>query len=163
MKCERSITRCWQLTGGIPYPGWSEARTIAELQKGYRMPKPSHVDSSLWVSLHNWLRVSARPSGYGCTREVAKHEGIGRVAWSDSRVRLHLLESYRRIIIHCFRKLVIFGASKSAYVLSKAWFNQFSYIVAHMWNSLTTSTKSARYVQQFRSLIKKCKIQYMTM
>ncbi|XP_044172162.1 tyrosine kinase receptor Cad96Ca-like [Acropora millepora] len=33
--------------GGIPYPGWTEARTIAELEKGYRMPKPSHIDSSL--------------------------------------------------------------------------------------------------------------------
>ncbi|XP_015776277.1 PREDICTED: tyrosine-protein kinase Src42A-like [Acropora digitifera] len=34
--------------GGIPYPGWSEARTIAELEQGYRMPKPSHIDSSLY-------------------------------------------------------------------------------------------------------------------
>ncbi|XP_044176852.1 tyrosine kinase receptor Cad96Ca-like isoform X2 [Acropora millepora] len=33
--------------GGIPYPGWSEARTITELQKGYRMPKPPHIDNSL--------------------------------------------------------------------------------------------------------------------
>ncbi|XP_044167755.1 tyrosine kinase receptor Cad96Ca-like isoform X1 [Acropora millepora] len=34
--------------GGIPYPGWSEGRTIEELRKGYRMPKPSHIDSSLY-------------------------------------------------------------------------------------------------------------------
>ncbi|XP_044176851.1 fibroblast growth factor receptor 3-like isoform X1 [Acropora millepora] len=34
--------------GGIPYPGWSEARTIAELQKGYRMPKPPHINNSLY-------------------------------------------------------------------------------------------------------------------
>ncbi|XP_067025285.1 tyrosine kinase receptor Cad96Ca-like [Acropora muricata] len=33
--------------GGIPYPGWSEARTIAEVQRGYRMPKPSHIGKSL--------------------------------------------------------------------------------------------------------------------
>ncbi|XP_067025673.1 inactive tyrosine-protein kinase 7-like [Acropora muricata] len=33
--------------GGIPYPGWSEARTIAELQNGYRMPRPPHIESSL--------------------------------------------------------------------------------------------------------------------
>ncbi|XP_044169650.1 tyrosine-protein kinase Src42A-like [Acropora millepora] len=37
-----------QLTGGIPYPGWSEARTMAELRNGYRMPKPPHIDSSLY-------------------------------------------------------------------------------------------------------------------
>ncbi|XP_044168304.1 tyrosine kinase receptor Cad96Ca-like [Acropora millepora] len=34
--------------GGIPYPGWSEARTIAEVQRGYRMPKPPHIGSSLY-------------------------------------------------------------------------------------------------------------------
>ncbi|XP_067023589.1 tyrosine kinase receptor Cad96Ca-like [Acropora muricata] len=34
--------------GGIPYPGWSEAKTIAELQNGYRMPRPPHIDSSLY-------------------------------------------------------------------------------------------------------------------
>ncbi|KAK2571346.1 Tyrosine kinase receptor Cad96Ca [Acropora cervicornis] len=34
--------------GGIPYPGWSEARTIEELRKGYRMPKPPHIDNSLY-------------------------------------------------------------------------------------------------------------------
>ncbi|XP_067023890.1 vascular endothelial growth factor receptor 3-like [Acropora muricata] len=34
--------------GGIPYPGWSEARTIAELRNGYRMPKPPHIDNSLY-------------------------------------------------------------------------------------------------------------------
>ncbi|XP_044169651.1 tyrosine kinase receptor Cad96Ca-like [Acropora millepora] len=34
--------------GGIPYPGWSEGRTIAELQKGYRMPRPPHIQSTLY-------------------------------------------------------------------------------------------------------------------
>ncbi|XP_044171015.1 tyrosine kinase receptor Cad96Ca-like [Acropora millepora] len=34
--------------GGIPYPGWSDAKTIAELRNGYRMPKPPHIDSSLY-------------------------------------------------------------------------------------------------------------------
>ncbi|XP_067041489.1 tyrosine kinase receptor Cad96Ca-like [Acropora muricata] len=34
--------------GGIPYPGWSEAKTIAELRNGYRMPKPPHIESSLY-------------------------------------------------------------------------------------------------------------------
>ncbi|XP_068748705.1 tyrosine kinase receptor Cad96Ca-like [Montipora capricornis] len=34
--------------GGIPYPGWSEAKTIAELQKGYRMPKPPHVANTMY-------------------------------------------------------------------------------------------------------------------
>ncbi|XP_068716481.1 tyrosine kinase receptor Cad96Ca-like [Montipora foliosa] len=33
--------------GGIPYPGWSEAKTIAELQKGYRMPKPPHITNTM--------------------------------------------------------------------------------------------------------------------
>ena len=35
------------LTGGIPYPGWTEARTIAEIRIGYRMPKPPHIDDIL--------------------------------------------------------------------------------------------------------------------
>ncbi|XP_068715039.1 fibronectin type III domain-containing protein-like isoform X4 [Montipora foliosa] len=34
--------------GGIPYPGWSEAKTIAELQKGYRMPKPPHIADTMY-------------------------------------------------------------------------------------------------------------------
>ncbi|XP_068759681.1 fibroblast growth factor receptor 1-like [Montipora capricornis] len=34
--------------GGIPYPGWSEAKTIAELQKGYRMPKPPHIANTMY-------------------------------------------------------------------------------------------------------------------
>ncbi|XP_068757938.1 fibroblast growth factor receptor 1-A-like [Montipora capricornis] len=34
--------------GGIPYPGWSEAKTIAELQKGYRMPKPPHISNTMY-------------------------------------------------------------------------------------------------------------------
>ena len=39
-------------TGGIPYPGWSEAKTIAEIKNGYCMPKPEHVDNTLYVSRH---------------------------------------------------------------------------------------------------------------
>ena len=27
-------------TGGIPYPDWSEARTIVEIKQGFKMPKP---------------------------------------------------------------------------------------------------------------------------
>ncbi|XP_068714252.1 tyrosine kinase receptor Cad96Ca-like [Montipora foliosa] len=34
--------------GGIPYPGWSEAKTIAELQKGYRMPKPPQIAITMY-------------------------------------------------------------------------------------------------------------------
>ncbi|XP_068690219.1 receptor-type tyrosine-protein phosphatase F-like [Montipora foliosa] len=33
--------------GGIPYPGWSEAKTMAELKRGYRMPKPAHIANNL--------------------------------------------------------------------------------------------------------------------
>ncbi|XP_066030097.1 fibroblast growth factor receptor 4-like [Pocillopora verrucosa] len=34
--------------GGIPYDGWSEAMVIAEVTKGYQMPKPDHVDNKLY-------------------------------------------------------------------------------------------------------------------
>ena len=57
MKCNPSITQCWRLTGGIPYPGWSESGTIAELQKGYRMPKP-HTAKAFCKSIYtigSWL------------------------------------------------------------------------------------------------------------
>ena len=37
----------YALTGGIPYDGWSEAMVIAEVTKGYQMPKPDHVDNKL--------------------------------------------------------------------------------------------------------------------
>ncbi|XP_068703723.1 vascular endothelial growth factor receptor 1-like [Montipora foliosa] len=33
--------------GGIPYPGWSEGKTVAELKRGYRMPKPVHIANNL--------------------------------------------------------------------------------------------------------------------
>ena len=35
------------LTGGIPYDGWSEGMVVAEVTKGYQMPKPDHVDNKL--------------------------------------------------------------------------------------------------------------------
>ena len=35
------------LTGGIPYPGWSEGKVVAEVQNGYQMPKPEHIDDKL--------------------------------------------------------------------------------------------------------------------
>ena len=38
--------------------------------------------------LNNWFIVNERPSSYGCTREVAKHETSAKVARGDSRVRL---------------------------------------------------------------------------
>ncbi|XP_066014636.1 fibroblast growth factor receptor 4-like isoform X2 [Pocillopora verrucosa] len=34
--------------GGIPYDRWSEAMVIAEVTKGYQMPKPDHVDNKLY-------------------------------------------------------------------------------------------------------------------
>ncbi|XP_066030697.1 fibroblast growth factor receptor homolog 1-like [Pocillopora verrucosa] len=33
--------------GGIPYDGWSEGMVVAEVTKGYQMPKPDHVDNKL--------------------------------------------------------------------------------------------------------------------
>ena len=35
------------LSGGIPYPGWSEGKVIAEVVNGYKMPKPPHVEAVL--------------------------------------------------------------------------------------------------------------------
>ncbi|XP_068713501.1 tyrosine kinase receptor Cad96Ca-like [Montipora foliosa] len=34
--------------GGIPYPGWSEGKTMEELKRGYRMPKPAHIANNLY-------------------------------------------------------------------------------------------------------------------
>ncbi|XP_068701475.1 tyrosine kinase receptor Cad96Ca-like [Montipora foliosa] len=34
--------------GGIPYPGWSEGKTMAELKRGYRMLKPAHIANNLY-------------------------------------------------------------------------------------------------------------------
>ena len=42
-----TYTRRYALTGGIPYDRWSEAMVIAEVTKGYQMPKPDHVDNKL--------------------------------------------------------------------------------------------------------------------
>ena len=35
--------------GGSPYPGIKPRQIAERLQKGYRMPKPKHVDEKLWV------------------------------------------------------------------------------------------------------------------
>jgi len=35
------------LTGGIPYPGWSEGRVVQAVLDGYQMPKPEHIDDQL--------------------------------------------------------------------------------------------------------------------
>ena len=37
----------YALTGGIPFDGWSEGMVVAEVTKGYQMPKPDHVDNKL--------------------------------------------------------------------------------------------------------------------
>ncbi|KAL9959666.1 hypothetical protein ACROYT_G033006 [Oculina patagonica] len=34
--------------GGIPYPGWSEGKVVAEVLNGYQMPKPEHIDDKLY-------------------------------------------------------------------------------------------------------------------
>ncbi|CAH3155120.1 unnamed protein product [Pocillopora meandrina] len=34
--------------GGIPYDRWSEGMVVAEVTKGYQMPKPDHVDNKLY-------------------------------------------------------------------------------------------------------------------
>ena len=41
------LRRTDSATGGIPYPDWSETRTIVEIKQGYKMPKPPHVDKAL--------------------------------------------------------------------------------------------------------------------
>ncbi|KAL9959873.1 hypothetical protein ACROYT_G033242 [Oculina patagonica] len=49
--------------GGIPYPGWSEGKVIAEVVNGYRMPKPPHVVATLYDQMANcWNQApSDRP------------------------------------------------------------------------------------------------------
>ncbi|XP_022807799.1 tyrosine kinase receptor Cad96Ca-like [Stylophora pistillata] len=49
--------------GGIPYEGWSETTTMRKIQEGYRLPKPEHIDDSLYaVMLSCWkYRIAARP------------------------------------------------------------------------------------------------------
>ena len=36
-------------TGGIPYEGWSQSTTMKKIEEGYRLPKPEHIDDSLYV------------------------------------------------------------------------------------------------------------------
>ena len=38
--------------GGSPYPGIKPRQIAERLQKGYRMPKPKHLDDKLWVKAH---------------------------------------------------------------------------------------------------------------
>ncbi|PFX12207.1 Hemicentin-2 [Stylophora pistillata] len=38
---------CVTTQRGIPYDGWSEGRVVAEVTKGYQLPKPDHVDKKL--------------------------------------------------------------------------------------------------------------------
>ncbi|PFX13193.1 Hemicentin-2 [Stylophora pistillata] len=33
--------------GGIPYDGWSEGNVVAQVTRGYKLPKPDHVDDKL--------------------------------------------------------------------------------------------------------------------
>ncbi|PFX13473.1 Vascular endothelial growth factor receptor 2 [Stylophora pistillata] len=49
--------------GGIPYEGWSETSTIRKIYQGYRLPKPEHIDDSLYaVMLSCWqYQIAARP------------------------------------------------------------------------------------------------------
>ncbi|XP_022804778.1 fibroblast growth factor receptor 3-like [Stylophora pistillata] len=49
--------------GGIPYEGWSETTTIRKIYQGYRLPKPEHVDDSIYaVMLSCWkYQIAARP------------------------------------------------------------------------------------------------------
>ncbi|XP_022777797.1 proto-oncogene tyrosine-protein kinase LCK-like, partial [Stylophora pistillata] len=42
-----TCTHPYALSGGISYHGWSEGRVVAEVTKGYQMPKPDHVDKEL--------------------------------------------------------------------------------------------------------------------
>ena len=45
------INECYFI-GGSPYPGIKPRQIAERLQKGYRMPKPKHVDDKLWVKAH---------------------------------------------------------------------------------------------------------------
>ncbi|PFX16590.1 Hemicentin-2 [Stylophora pistillata] len=54
---------CVTVGGGIPYEGWSETTTIRKIYQGYRLPKPEHVDDSIYaVMLSCWkYQIAARP------------------------------------------------------------------------------------------------------
>nr|XP_058944108.1 vascular endothelial growth factor receptor 3-like [Pocillopora verrucosa] len=46
--------------GGIPYDGWSQSTTMKKIEEGYRLPKPEHIDDSLYaVMLNCWKYESA--------------------------------------------------------------------------------------------------------
>ncbi|XP_066030680.1 uncharacterized protein [Pocillopora verrucosa] len=46
--------------GGIPYEGWSQSTTMKQIEEGYRLPKPEHIDDSLYaVMLNCWKYESA--------------------------------------------------------------------------------------------------------
>ncbi|XP_027043352.1 fibroblast growth factor receptor 3-like, partial [Pocillopora damicornis] len=46
--------------GGIPYEGWSQSTTMKKIEEGYRLPKPEHIDDSLYaVMLNCWKYESA--------------------------------------------------------------------------------------------------------
>ncbi|XP_066030682.1 tyrosine kinase receptor Cad96Ca-like [Pocillopora verrucosa] len=46
--------------GGIPYEGWSQSTTMKNIEEGYRLPKPEHIDDSLYaVMLNCWKYESA--------------------------------------------------------------------------------------------------------
>ncbi|CAH3162892.1 unnamed protein product, partial [Pocillopora meandrina] len=46
--------------GGIPYDGWSQSTTMKKIEEGYRLPKPEHIDDSLYaVMLSCWKYESA--------------------------------------------------------------------------------------------------------
>ncbi|PFX15351.1 Tyrosine kinase receptor Cad96Ca [Stylophora pistillata] len=48
---------------GIPYEGWSETTIMRKIYQGYRLPKPEHIDDSLYaVMLSCWkYQTAARP------------------------------------------------------------------------------------------------------
>ncbi|PFX11964.1 Tyrosine kinase receptor Cad96Ca [Stylophora pistillata] len=35
--------------GGTPYDGWSEGKVVAQVTRGYKLPKPDHVDDKLYA------------------------------------------------------------------------------------------------------------------
>ncbi|PFX11659.1 Tyrosine kinase receptor Cad96Ca [Stylophora pistillata] len=37
--------------GGIPYDGWSEGNVVAQVTRGYQLPKPDHVDDKLYAMM----------------------------------------------------------------------------------------------------------------
>ncbi|KAL9954556.1 hypothetical protein ACROYT_G042112 [Oculina patagonica] len=49
--------------GGIPYEGWSESKTLMKIKDGFRMPKPEHIDESLYqVMMSCWeSEIDHRP------------------------------------------------------------------------------------------------------